>query len=107
MGLVGTYNLSLPDVACLIEECIHLVSVVAVLTGYRLGCNDVLLILRALETAISTVTCAVCTSLDRWHQNGSGKSGAGKTAVRGRAGVINHRSRSVCDWVDGGRRRGA
>jgi hypothetical protein len=39
MGLAGTYNLSLPDVACLIEECIHLVGVVAVLKGYRLGCN--------------------------------------------------------------------
>jgi hypothetical protein len=56
MGLVGTYNLSFPDVACLIEECIHLVSLVAVLTGYQLGCS-VLLVLRALEAAISTVTC--------------------------------------------------
>jgi hypothetical protein len=42
MGSVGTYNLSLPDVACLIEECIHLVSVVAVLTGYQLAWNVLL-----------------------------------------------------------------
>ena len=42
MGLVGTYNLSLPDVACLVEECIPLVDVVEVLTGYQLGCNGLL-----------------------------------------------------------------
>lgn len=42
MGLVGTYNLSLPDVACLVEECIHFGRVVEVLTGYQLGCNGLL-----------------------------------------------------------------
>ena len=41
----------------------------------------------SLEAAISTVTCM--GSLDRWHQNGNGKGGAGKTAVRGRAGVTD------------------
>ena len=43
MGLVGTYNLSFPDVARLIEEGVHVFydRVIEVLTSYQFACDRV------------------------------------------------------------------
>jgi hypothetical protein len=43
MGLVGTYNLSFPDVAGFVEECVHSFGrVIEVLTGYQFACDGLL-----------------------------------------------------------------